>query len=299
MNRAAMTRLAGLELGGTNTIVVLGDGTQIADRIRFETRDAGSTLERVREQLDIWNEEAPIEALGIASFGPVEVRPQAKFYGQVLSTPKPGWSGADLVGALASAIDGPIAIHTDVTAAALAEGRWGAARDCADHVYVTVGTGIGVGIIVRGEPVVGQLHPEAGHMRVPRSQGDGFAGTCPFHGDCLEGLAAGPAIEGRSGMAGKEVSDDHPLWPCVIDPLAEAAANLFLTLASERIVFGGGVINARPWLVDAIAGRCAAKLDGYLPYIEDRAPIFAAELKDDAGPRGALLLAEEALGRGG
>ncbi len=292
-----MTRLAGLELGGTNAIVVLGDGTTIADRVRFDTGDAGSTLGQVRGQLEAWNREAPIAALGIASFGPVEVRPNAKHYGRVLSTPKQGWSGADLIDALAPSIEGPVALHTDVTAAALAEGRWGAARGCADHVYVTVGTGIGVGIIVGGAPVVGQLHPEAGHMRVPRRAGDGFAGSCPFHGDCLEGLAAGPAIEGRSGLAGKDVPDDHELWPFVIDPLAEAAANLFLTLASERIIFGGGVVNARPWLVDAIAGRCADKLDGYLPYIEDRAPIFAAELKADAGPRGALLLAEQALGR--
>ena len=294
-----MTRLAGIELGGTNAIAVLGDGTEIAERVRFATEDPGSTLDRLREQLATWNRETPIDALGIASFGPVAVRPGSPDYGRILTTPKPGWSGTDVLGTLARSVDGPAAIHTDVTAAALAEGRWGAAMGCADHVYVTVGTGIGVGIVVRGEPVVGQLHPEAGHVRVRRREGDSFPGSCPVHGDCLEGLSAGPAIEGRSNMPGKDVPDDHPLWPFVIDPLAEAAANLFLTLASERIVFGGGVINARPWLADAIAERCAEILGGYLPFIADQAPILAAKLKDDAGPRGALLLAHMALERAG
>ena len=290
-----MARLAGIELGGTNAILVLGDDCQIVERRRFPTLAPDCTLGPIAEQIQAWNREQPIGALGIASFGPVEVRPGTPDYGRVLKTPKPGWAGADLLGSLAPLVDGPAAIQTDVTAAALAEGRWGAARGCSDHIYITVGTGIGVGIIVRGEPVIGQLHPEAGHMQVPRSAGDPFKGACAFHGDCLEGLAAGPAIGARAGMDGKQVPDDHPCWAFVADALAAATANLFLTLASERIVLGGGVINARPWLVDRIAKGCAHKLNGYLPFVTDRAPIHAAALKDDAGPRGSLLIAELAL----
>ena len=163
---------------------------------------------------------------------------------------------------------------------------------------MTVGTGIGIGIVVGGQPVTGMLHPEGGHIRVARSPGDSFPGSCPFHGDCLEGIASGSAIAARTGGEGEEVSDDDPVWPFVIDAIAEGCANLFLTLASERIVLGGGVINSRSFLADAIAARCAELLGGYLPYIADRAPIEAAALGQDAGPRGSLLLAEARSRRG-
>ncbi len=290
-----MTRLAGLELGGTNANVILGQGTEIEQCVRIDVTDARETLAKVAAQLGKWNDERPVDALGIASFGPVGVRPEGCDYGRILKTPKPGWAGADVLDTLSAAIEGPTAIHTDVTAAALAEGRWGAAKGCSDHIYITVGTGVGVGIIAGGEPVVGQLHPEAGHVRVRRTPNDRFSGSCPFHGDCLEGLASGSAIEARTGRKGADLSDDDPVWEFVIDALADASANLLLTLASQRIVFGGGVMNSRPWLVDAIAKRSAERLNGYLPFVTDRAPLFAAALGDNAGPRGALLLAEEAL----
>jgi fructokinase len=293
-----MTRLAGVELGGTKAIVVLGRGTEIEERIRIEVSDAASTLGPIAAQLAAWNREAPIEALGIASFGPVGVTPGRRDYGRVQdTTPKPGWAGTDLVAALGPLVDGPTALHTDVTAAALAEGRWGAAQGCADYCYITIGTGIGIGILTGGQPITGMLHPEGGHMRVPRSPGDGFPGNCPFHGDCLEGIASGSAISARAGSGGGEVADDDPLWPFVIDAIAECCATLFLTLASERIVLGGGVTNSRPFLAEAVAVRCAELLDGYLPFIKDRAPIEAAALGQDAGPRGSLLLAESALAK--
>ena len=290
-----MTRLAGVELGGTKAIVVLGNGSEIDQRVRIEVKDARSTLGVIADQLAAWNRESPIEALGIASFGPVGVTPGRADYGTVLNTPKPGWAGANLFDALASAIDGPVVLHTDVTAAALAEGRWGAAQGCTDYCYITVGTGIGVGIVVGGRAVTGMLHPEGGHIRVPRSPSDSFPGSCPFHGDCLEGIASGSAIDARTGGKGKDVSDDDPFWPFVIDAIAEGCATLFLTLASERIVLGGGVTNSRSFLAGAIAKRTAELLGGYLPYISDRAPVAAAALGQDAGPRGSLLLAEAAL----
>ena len=294
-----MTRLAGVELGGTKAVVVLGDETGIAERVRIAVSDADQTLASIAEQLAQWKGEAPIEALGIAGFGPIGVNPKRGDYGRVLKTPKPGWEGADLIGSLGPLIAGPVALHTDVTAAALAEGRWGAARDCTDYAYMTVGTGIGVGVITKDEPLVGQLHPEGGHMRVPRTLGDDFPGSCRFHGDCLEGLASGSAIEARTGLSGEDMSDNDPAWPFVVDAIASACANLLLVLASERIVLGGGVINAKRGLVDQIARRCAEKLGGYLPFVSDRAPISGAELGQDAGPRGSLLLAEKALSEAG
>ena len=297
MNGSGMARLAGVELGGTKAVVVLGDETGIAEQVRIAVSDADQTLASIAEQLTQWKREAPIDALGIAGFGPIGVDPQRPDYGQVLKTPKAGWEGANLIDSLKPAVDGPVALHTDVTAAALAEGRWGAARDCADYAYMTVGTGIGVGVIAKGEPLVGQLHPEAGHVRVPRNSGDGFPGSCSFHGDCLEGLASGSAIEARTGLDGDAVDDGDPSWTFVIDAIACGCANLLLVLASQRIVLGGGVINSRRWLVDEIARCCAGKLGSYLPFVSDRAPIYGAELGQDAGPRGSLLLAGKALGQ--
>jgi fructokinase len=285
-------RLAGVELGGTKAIVVLGEETRIVERVRVPVSDSVETLGAVHEILKAWNAIAPVEALGIASFGPLGVDRGRPDYGRMGATPKPGWEGADLVGSLASAVDGPVAIHTDVSAAALAEGEYGASRGCSDHVYITVGTGIGVGVVANGRALVGQLHPEAGHMRVRRLAGDRFAGVCPFHGDCLEGLAAGPAIAARAGQPGASLADDDPAWEPALDALAEACAILFLVLATERIVIGGGVLNRRHRLIAQVAKLCANKLAGYLPLALEGMPIVPAALGEDAGPTGALLLAK-------
>ena len=294
---ASNPRLAGVELGGTKAIAVLGRGTEIVDQVRISVTDAPETLTAVAEQLRRWRDEGRIEALGVASFGPVRIDPASSDYGHMLSTPKPGWQGADVLGELQRALDCPATIHTDVTAAAFAEGRFGAARGCTDHVYMTIGTGIGIGVIAGGQPILGQLHPEGGHVSVRRVAGDAFPGVCRFHRDCFEGLASGPAIGARAGKSGGELADDDPAWPPVIDAIAEACANLFLNLASERIVIGGGVINQRPWIIEAVRIAAAEKLGGYVPFVDDRAPISAAQLGADAGPRGALLLAEQALNR--
>ena len=288
-----MTRLAGIELGGTKVIAVLGEGTTIVKRVQRPLGTPDDTLSEFRDLIASWHSAAPIEALGIASFGPVSLDLARADYGHLLRTPKPGWTGIDIVGGIG--FGGPTALHTDVTAAALAEGRLGAAQGCDDFAYMTVGTGIGVGIVNDGRPLAGQLHPEAGHIRCARVKDDGFPGTCPFHHDCLEGLASGPAIAARAGHSGAELSDDDSVWPFVIDALGQGCATLLLTLSSERIVLGGGVINRRPWLVEAIAIRAAEHLDGYLPFVTDRAPLVAAALGDDAGPTGALILAEGAL----
>jgi fructokinase len=174
----------------------------------------------------------------------------------------------------------------------------GAARGLEDLVYITVGTGVGMGIIAGGRPVTGRMHPEAGHLRVPRLPGDDFAGVCLFHGDCLEGLASGPAIAARTGMTADVLPQDHPAWLPVADALAEGIAALMLTLACERIVIGGGVGLGRPHLLAMAKARIAAKLGGYLPSLDDAeigAMIVPAALGSDAGPLGALALAELAL----
>ena len=290
-----MTRLAGIELGGTKVIAVLGEGTAIVERVQRPLSAPVETLAWLRDQLADWTTAAPIDALGIASFGPIGLDRARADYGRLLVTAKPGWTGADLLGGLRDAFAGPTALHTDVTAAALAEGRFGAARGCDDFAYMTVGTGIGVGIIVGGVPLAGLLHPEAGHLRMARLEGDDFPGNCPFHRDCIEGLAAGPAIAARAGRPGATLADDDAVWPFVIDALAQGCAALLLTLSSERIVLGGGVINQRPWLVEKVARRTAEQLAGYLPYVTDRAPLAPAALGQDAGPTGALILAESAL----
>ena len=288
--------LAGVELGGTKAIVVLGRGAEIVERHRFPTASPSETFPPIAAQLRKWADEHRPAALGIASFGPLGIDPANATYGEIFTTTKPGWPGTNLIDELAGLIDGPVGLSTDVIAAALAEGDWGAAMGCRDHAYITVGTGIGVGIVANGQPLIGRLHPEAGHIRVARVPGDAFVGVCAYHGDCLEGLASGPAIAARAGSHGERVSDDDPAWSFVIDALAQGCANLLLTLASERIILGGGVIVSRPWLVPAIETRMVELLAGYLPYVGEAPVLRLAALGPDAGPRGALLLARNALG---
>ena len=180
----------------------------------------------------------------------------------MLTTPKPGWSGAPVLAPLAAAVTGPAALDLDVNGAALGEGRWGAAQRLSSFAYMTVGTGIGVGLVDGGRAVNGAVHPEAGHMRIRRRPGDGFEGICEFHGDCLAGLASGPAIEARTGERGASLGDGHPVWDEVVDHLAEACANLFLTTACERIVIGGGVSVDRPSLISRVGQATLADSHG-------------------------------------
>ena len=290
--------LAGVELGGTKLCLVVGRGREILDSERLPTGQPAETLAAAAAILARWHERWQPRALGIASFGPVAVDPRSPDYGHLLATPKPGWAGTDVLGALSAGFDDRVALHTDVTAAALAEGRWGAARGLDDHLYVTVGTGIGMGLVVGGRPVMGLMHPEAGHFRVRRVTGDRFAGNCPFHGDCLEGLASGPAIKARTGRPADELAEDDPAWALVADALAEAFAGLFLTLATGRIVVGGGVGVGQPHLLPMVRERVVEKLGGYLPFVDQAQVaerIVPAALGGDAGPLGALVLAATAL----
>jgi fructokinase len=280
--------LAGIELGGTKSIALLARGRTILEQVTIETTTPGRTLSALADAVRQWRPQSPA-ALGVASFGPIDLA-----RGVMLETPKPGWSGAAVAAPLEGLVDGPMAIHTDVTAAALAEGRWGAALGLTDYLYMTIGTGVGVGVVAGGRPVSGVLHPEAGHLRVRRLPDDAFPGACPFHGDCLEGLVSGPAIAARAGAPAGALAPDHPAWGPVADALAEAVATLALVTMPARILVGGGVAIGQPHLIDRARPLVAHKIAQYLPHLtDDRIADFLvpAGLGAQAGPLGAIALA--------
>ena len=285
--------LAGVELGGTKCICILATGPDdIRDRAELPTREPGETLDAIRAILAGWD----FAALGIGSFGPLELDRRSPGFGSVTNTPKPGWAGTSLLG-LAAGV--PVAIDTDVNGAALAEGRWGAAQGLTSWAYVTVGTGIGVGSIVAGAPIRGLGHSEAGHIRVPRG-GDPWPGTCPFHGDCVEGLASGPAIEARAGMPGRDVPAGHPAWGFAADALASLCHALVFTALPERILIGGGVAIGQPQLLPLVRERLVKSLADYSTGAalagRIEAYLVRPRLGALAGPLGTIALA--ALARG-
>ncbi|HEY0026807.1 MAG TPA: ROK family protein [Allosphingosinicella sp.] len=281
--------LAGVELGGTKCICILGRGPgEVEAQVSIPTREPIETLTAIRAVLEAWR----FDALGIGSFGPLDLE-----RGIIEGTPKPGWSGTDLR-ELGARSDVPVGIDTDVNGAALAEGRWGAAQGLTSWTYVTVGTGVGVGSIVNRQPVRGLGHSEAGHMRVPRGQ-DRWLGICPFHGDCVEGLVCGPAIAARAGRPGTDIAHDDDIWGHVADVLASLCHNLMFTTAPQRILIGGGVVEGQPDLLRAIGQRFIASANGYAGAAglgsEFESFLSRSALGPMAGPLGALAIAASAL----
>lgn len=290
--------VGGIELGGTKSIAVLARGRTIVHEARWPTVSPNVTLAAIGEWLAAVTQDDPLAALGLASFGPLDLDPGRPGFGRITDTPKPEWSGVDVRGFFASRFPVPIGFDTDVAGAALAEGRWGASRGCGHHVYLTIGTGVGAGVVIDGKAVHGRVHPEVGHVRVRRSPGDTFAGHCPFHGDCLEGLVSGPAIAARAGKPGDRIEDEDPVWDQVADEVAELMSLLILTLSPERIVIGGGVMQNRPSLLPRIHARTSKFLAGYVAGLDARALeglIVPPALGADAGPLGAVALAFGAL----
>jgi fructokinase len=290
-------RFAGVELGGTKTIALLARDDEIVERMHVETRTPGETLRAVNAQLRAWNETAALDAVGIASFGPIQLKRSAGNFGRMLDTPKAGWAGADVAGQLMRGLVCPMALDTDVNGAALAEHLWGAGRGIETLWYITIGTGLGGGLLLNGRPVHGAMHPEIGHIRVRRSTGKRFDGACPFHGDCIEGLVSGPALTRRFGVPVETVNNDDPRWGSVADDLAELLATLFLTTAAERILLGGTVMTKRSFLIPMIRAATLARLAGYLPFVSGDtidSRIMLAQLGDEAGPKGAIALAMSA-----
>lgn len=291
--------VAGVELGGTKCIAVLASGREVLDEARFPTTTPAETLGALSTVLRRWRDERGVAALGVASFGPLELDERSEDFGRLVTTPKPGWSGADLT-ALSRELDAPMAIDTDVNGAALAEGRWGAAQGLRSYAYVTVGTGVGVGSIVDGRSIQGLGHSEAGHLRIGRRAGDGFAGICPYHGDCVEGLASGPALAARAGRPGETLTEDDPAWDGVAHALGALLHNLALTTAPERVLIGGG-LGGRPHLLAKVRRALIESLAGYATGDRIAAGIEtyvqAPGLGDRAGPLGAVALALDAWRR--
>jgi fructokinase len=291
-------RIAAIEAGGTKFVLSVGrspDELRGSNRVVVPTRAPDATLRELTDWLRTEDAVGRIDAVGVASFGPLDL-----IGGRIsTSTPKLDWRGVDWMAAISEALPGRIvALDTDTDAAAIAESRFGAARGCAASAYVTVGTGIGGGVIIDGRPVHGLMHPEIGHLRVPRVEGDDFVGCCPHHGDCLEGLASGPAIERRWGARPEELPQGHPAWRFEAHYLASLVVCLSATLCPERIVLGGGVLDS-PGLLTATRLAVEASWNGYLPPMASADQIsrivVAPELGGDSGIIGAWALARDLL----
>jgi fructokinase len=257
----ADTILGAIEAGGTKVNCAIGTGEGvILDEIRIETTTPDETIAAI---LDFFRRAADLSAIGIASFGPVQLDRSQPLWGHILKTPKPGWSHVDLAGRISAGLELPVAFETDVNGAVIGESRLGVGRGLDNLAYVTIGTGIGAGIISGGRLVQGLSHPEIGHVRPRRHEGDrDFAGSCPFHGDCVEGLASGPAILKRCGAPLNEMPQGHPIWEVVADYLAQLCAVLILTVSPQRIVLGGGVMMA-PGLLKRIRASLIRQLCDY------------------------------------
>jgi fructokinase len=288
--------LGGIEAGGSKFVCAVGTGP---DDLRAETRIATTTPEEtIAGCLRFFAAHGPVAGLGIASFGPLDLAPGSPTWGWLTTTPKPGWARTDLVSPFRRALGVRVGLDTDVNGAALAEHRWGAGRGRDPLVYLTVGTGVGGGALVNGRRLHGLVHPEMGHLRLPRDRArDPFPGACPYHGDCLDGLASGRAIAERWGAAPEALPDAHPAWSLEAEYLALGLVAIIAILSPERIVVGGGVMTrahllprVRARVVDLLAGyvRSPAILTGIEQYVVP--PALGAR----AGVLGALALAAEA-----
>lgn len=289
---------AGIELGGTKCVAILARGPgEVVARESLPTTSPEETLGLLSEILEKWRSKDGIESLGIASFGPVDLDPRSPDYGTITTTPKPGWAGADVVGPLRRAAGAPAAFDTDVNGAALAEMRWGSGRGFRDFAYVTVGTGVGVGLIANGLPMRGFAHCEMGHIRIARLPGDDFPGSCPFHGDCVEGLAAGPSLIARVGAEQIErLKIDDPLWESVSWALAQLCHSIVCAAAPRAIAMGGGVLDKQPHLLKRIERMLRLSINGYMSLPKEGPYVRSPELGRDAGPLGAIALAMGATG---
>jgi fructokinase len=287
-----------IEAGGTKFVCGVGDGPEDLVTTTLPTGEPEQTVERAVAFLCARAGDE-LQAVGIGSFGPVDLDPSSKTFGYITSTPKPAWRNFDLAGAVSGRVRLPVGIDTDVNAAALGEARWGAAQGLRDFLYLTVGTGIGGGAISGGRVVHGLVHPEMGHVRLPHDRArDPFAGVCPFHGDCLEGLASGPSLEARWGKAAAEIPEGHPAWELEAHYLALGLANWVCTLSPRRIVMGGGVMQ-QAHLFPLIRKEMARILNGYIqsPALAEGLDEYVTppKLGNRSGVLGAMVLAMEAV----
>jgi fructokinase len=289
------TYYAGIEAGGTkfNCAIARGPDDVLAAS-RILTTDPKSTLNEVT-QFFTQHRDIQIESVGIACFGPLDLNPQSETYGYITSTPKQGWENTDIRSTFSRAMSLPVFIDTDVNGAALGEYLWGAGKELDTFIYLTIGTGIGGGGLVNGKLMHGLVHPEMGHILIPHDVNiDPFPGNCPFHKDCFEGLASGPAIEERWGASAESLPADHPAWELEANYLGLALANFIVTLSPKRIILGGGVLQ-HPGLIEKVRDKVKESLNEYVksPQIitDIDTYIVLPQLGNRAGIMGAIALA--------
>ena len=294
----AGTLFGGIEGGGTKFNCMLGTGPDdIVAMETFPTTTPRETLDRVIRFLQQTPDDRPLVAVGVASFGPIDLDPSSPTFGYITTTPKAGWPNTNVVGALRESLGVPVGWDTDVNGAALAEHRWGAGQDDDPVVYITVGTGFGGGGYVNGAPIHGLIHPEMGHLLVPPIDGDDFPGVCPYHGRCIEGMASGPALEARAGRPAKTLAADDPIWELEAKYLAWAVAMIMDILSPKRIILGGGVMEQRQ-LFPRIHEHVVRLNNGYLhhPTILEHIDSYIVPplLGSRCGMLGAIELARRA-----
>jgi fructokinase len=291
-----MEYFGGIEAGGTKFVCMVGSGPDnIIAESRFPTTTPEETLAQSVAFFQEQSQHLNISGIGVGSFGPIDLDPQSSTYGFITTTPKPGWAFTNVVGKLESEIKKPVAFDTDVNAAGIGEYVWGNPQKQDPLLYITIGTGIGLGIIVDGKPLHGLMHPEAGHMRIPHDwQSDPFAGSCPYHGDCFEGLACGPAMQKRWGQRAETLPPNHPAWELEARYIATALVNMICTLSPQRIVVGGGVMQ-QDFIMDSIRKKVQNLLNNYIqkPTITQNIEqyIVPPYLGGQAGVLGSIALA--------
>ena len=283
-----------LEAGGTKMVMAIGNEQgEILDQISIPTETPQITMNTIVDYFKSKN----IEALGIGSFGPIDLDKASDTYGSITSTPKLAWVNYNIVGALKKALQIPVGFDTDVNASALGEATWGIMKDIPSGIYITIGTGIGVGVYMNGSLLHGMLHPEAGHILLSKHPEDTFEGICPYHPNCFEGLASGPAIEKRWKKKAIELTNNPKVWELEAYYIAQGLVDYILTLSPHRIVLGGGVMHQEQ-LFPLIRKEVSALLNGYIKTSQMEnldQYIVPASLKDNQGIMGCIQLAKLAL----
>jgi len=299
-----MPLYGGIEAGGTKFVCAVASGPDdFRAEIRFPTTTPDETLAQAIDFFRAQHAQEPLQAIGVACFGPIDPNPASPTFGFVTTTPKPHWAHTDVVGRLQAALHLPVGFDTDVNGAALGEHRWGAAQGLDTFVYLTIGTGLGGGGMVNGRLLHGLMHSEMGHMRVPHDrERDPYPGQCTYHGDCWEGLACGPAIEGRWQTKGQHLAPDHPAWALEAHYLALGVVNIIMTLSPQRIIMGGGVMDQQQ-IFPMLRREVQTLLNGYIqkPAVQAEIDHYITPpgLGNRAGVLGAIALAMDAAQQAG